>query len=353
MNATSTGSQIARITYGRKNNMGFTLNWGVAGVGMITHDFLTAMANHPANQHKVIALAGKDVNRVHRLAMLHNICTTYESYESLAQDNSIDIVFVSVMNLQHYDVAKLMLENGKHVLCEKPMGMTYKQTKSLVDLARERKVFLLEGMWSRFFPAYEALDKHISSGGLGDVYHVNVQFGVEINDLERNLMRDLGGGAVMDLGVYMLQLVQFVYKEPPIDIMCTGHLSKAGVDESLSCALKYKDGRIATISAHTRTNMTNRAEITGTKGTITLDYFWCPTTLQISAANNTEWTLPKGKFNYHFHNSAGLSYEIQECWDCLANGSLESQKMTLDESILLSKIADTMRAQLGVLDVEL
>lgn len=72
----------------------------------------------------------------------------------------------------------------------------------------------------------------------------------------------------MDLGIYMLQLVQFVYKEPPIDIMCTGHLSKAGVDESLSCALKYRDGRIATISAHTRINMTNRAEITGTKGTI-------------------------------------------------------------------------------------
>lgn len=98
-----------------------------------------------------------------------------------------DIVFVSVLNLQHYEVTKLMLENGKHVLCEKPMGMTYKQTKSLVDLAREKKLFLLEGMWSRFFPAYDALDKHITSGGLGDIYHINVQFGVEINDIERNL----------------------------------------------------------------------------------------------------------------------------------------------------------------------
>lgn len=98
-----------------------------------------------------------------------------------------DIVFVSVLNLQHYEITKLMLENGKHVLCEKPMGMTYKQTKSLVDLAREKKVFLLEGMWSRFFPAYDALDQHISSGGLGDIYHISIQFGVEINDIERNL----------------------------------------------------------------------------------------------------------------------------------------------------------------------
>lgn len=81
-------------------------------------------------------------------------------------------------------------------------------------------------------------------------------------------MKDLGGGAVLDLGVYMLQLVQFVYKDTPTDIVCTGHLSKAGVDESISCALKYTDGRTATISAHTRATMTNKAEIVGTKGTI-------------------------------------------------------------------------------------
>lgn len=83
-------------------------------------------------------------------------------------------------------------------------------------------------------------------------------------------MKDLGGGAVLDLGIYMLQLVQFIYKDPPTDIVCTGHLSKAGVDESISCALKYKDGRTATLSAHTRANMTNKAEIVGTKGAITV-----------------------------------------------------------------------------------
>ncbi|XP_049883007.1 trans-1,2-dihydrobenzene-1,2-diol dehydrogenase-like isoform X1 [Pectinophora gossypiella] len=333
-----------------EESMGIQLKWGIAGVGMIAHDFLTALETLPAEQHKVVAIAGKDLERVHRLATLHKINTAYEGYQALACDDSIDIVFVSVLNLQHYEITKLMLDNGKHVLCEKPMGMTYKQTKSLVDLAREKKLFLLEGMWSRFFPAYDALDQHIASGGLGDIYHISIQFGVEINEIERNLMKDLGGGAVLDLGVYMLQLVQFIYKEPPTDIVCTGHLSKAGVDESISCALKYKDGRTATLSAHTRANMTNRAEIIGTKGSIGLDYFWCPTVLHISAANNTEWTLPKGKYKFHFHNSAGLSYEIQECWDCINAGVQESPKMNLDESVLLSKLTDTMRAQLGVLE---
>ncbi|CAH0766247.1 unnamed protein product [Diatraea saccharalis] len=328
------------------------LRWGLAGVGMIAHDFLTAMATLPDDRHKAVAIAGKDIDRVSRLATLHHITTSHESYDALAHDNDVDIVFVSVLNLQHYEVTKLMLENGKHVLCEKPLGMTYKQVKSLVDLAREKKLFLLEGMWSRFFPAYDALDKHISSGGLGDIYHINIQFGVEINEIERNLMKDLGGGAVLDLGIYMLQLAQFVYKQPPLDVVCTGHISKAGVDESASCSLKYKEGKTATLSAHTRAAMTNKAEIIGTKGIVVLDYFWCPTVLHISAANSTEWTLPKGKFKFHFHNSAGLSYEIQECFDSISQGLLESPKMSLDESILLAKLTETMRAQLGVLEEE-
>lgn len=85
-------------------------------------------------------------------------------------------------------------------------------------------------------------------------------------------MKDLGGGAVLDLGIYMLQLVQFVYKEPPTDIVCSGHLSKLGVDESVSCALKFRDGRTATVAAHTRATMPNRAEIIGTKGTISVRF---------------------------------------------------------------------------------
>lgn len=94
-----------------------------------------------------------------------------------------------------------------------------------------------------------------------------MRFCVEKSDISFR-MKDLGGGVVLDLGIYMLQLLQFIYKEPPTDIMCTGHLSKTGVDESMSCALKYKDGRTATIAAHTRAALANRAEINGTKGTI-------------------------------------------------------------------------------------
>lgn len=102
-------------------------------------------------------------------------------------------------------------------------------------------------------------------------------------------MKDLGGGAVLDLGIYMLQLVQYIYKDAPTDVVCTGHLSKSGVDESISCALKYADGRTATLSAHTRATMSNRAEIIGTKNSISVRIFFL--ILIISLENVSGWTI--------------------------------------------------------------
>lgn len=99
-----------------------------------------------------------------------------------------DVVYVGVANNQHFQVAMIMLENGKHVLCEKPLCMTYSEASTLIDFARSKNLFLLEGMWSRFFPAYEALDKHVSSGSLGDVYLVRAEFGVPTDDKERSLL---------------------------------------------------------------------------------------------------------------------------------------------------------------------
>lgn len=324
------------------------LRWGIAGVGMISHDFLTALGTLPSTEHRVIAVAGKDLDKTHNLATLHKVPVAYEGFEALATDQSIDIVFVSVMNQQHYQISKLMLEHGKHVLCEKPLCMGYNQTEKLISLAKEKKLFLMEGMWSRFFPAYEALAEHIQSGGLGEIYQVNVQFGVEISDAERALMKDLGGGVVMDLGVYMLQFAQMIYKEEPISIVCGGHTNKLGVDESMSCVLTYPGGKIATLMTHTRIMLNNEAEVIGSKGKITLEQFWCPTVLQTSPANITEWTLPRAKYRFNFFNSAGLSYEVQECRNCINKGLLESPKMTWDESLSLARLEDTLRKQLGV-----
>lgn len=97
-----------------------------------------------------------------------------------------DIVYIGVITPQHFDVAKLMLEHDKHVLCEKPMGMNYREAKELVELAKLKKLFFMEGVWSRFFPAYESLDKHVQSGSMGDVLQVNAQFGVPMSEKERN-----------------------------------------------------------------------------------------------------------------------------------------------------------------------
>lgn len=102
--------------------------------------------------------------------------------------SNIDIVYIGAPNAHHYRLVKLMLENDKHVLCEKPLSPSCKETKELIELAKSKKLFLMEGLWSRFFPVYEALDKHVQTNGLGDIFVVNVQFGVQISDDERLLL---------------------------------------------------------------------------------------------------------------------------------------------------------------------
>lgn len=161
------------------------LKWGIATAGKISHDFATAVGTLPESDHQLVAVAARDLERAKEFAELHKIQQAYKGYDGLAKDPNVDIVYVGNLNPQHYEVSMLMLEHGKHVLVEKPMCMNSKQAKKLIDFARSKKLFLMEAIWSRFFPSYEYVRKQIQSGALGDIVEVNVEFGVEIANIER------------------------------------------------------------------------------------------------------------------------------------------------------------------------
>ncbi|XP_077296375.1 trans-1,2-dihydrobenzene-1,2-diol dehydrogenase-like [Arctopsyche grandis] len=324
------------------------LSWGIVDVGPISHDFVTALATLPKKEHKIVSVVAKNVKQTEAFAILHDIKTSYSEYESLATDENVEIVYIGAPNLHHYKLTKLMLENGKHVLCEKPLCTSYEDSKKLISLAQSKNLFLMEGIWSRFFPVYEALDQHIQTNSLGDVLVVNVQFGVQISEDERVLMKEFGGGAILDLGIYALQFAQLIYKDDPIKISCTGHLGICGIDESMSCILRYSNGRIATITTHSKVLLPNEAIIIGTKGSLKLSTFWAPTILQTSAANITEWQLPHARHRFNFHNSAGLTYEAQECRRCIRAGLIESSKLTHNETLSIAKIADELQRQMSI-----
>lgn len=161
------------------------LRWGIASAGKISHDFVNAIGTLPVNDHRVVAVAARSQSTAETFAKLHGIPQAYGGYDHLANDRNVDIVYVGTLNPQHYEVARLMLENGKHVLCEKPLCMNAAQVTALQQFAAERKLFLMEAIWSRFFPSYQYVRKQLRNGAIGELRQVDVAFGFPMADVAR------------------------------------------------------------------------------------------------------------------------------------------------------------------------
>ncbi|XP_049870206.1 trans-1,2-dihydrobenzene-1,2-diol dehydrogenase-like [Pectinophora gossypiella] len=326
------------------------LRWGIVTAAKICNDFVNAFNSYPQTGDQVIAaIAARDQTRASDFAKLHGIPKVFPSYQALAESKDVDVVYIGALNPDHYPLAKLFLENGKHVLCEKPLCLNYKQTKSLISLAKKNKLFLMEAVWSRFSPAYIALEQQISSGKLGEVQHVEVNFGVPIEGVERLWKKEMGGSAIMDLGVYLLQFAQFILKEEPVKVTAVGELNQDGVDLVDTVVLEYSGGRRAVLNAHARVQLWNKATVYGTKGRLTLEEpFHFPTQLINVDGSTQEFPLHDSKLPYNFDNSAGLVFEAIEVARCIKEGLLESPRMSHQDSLIISKLQDTIRKQVGV-----
>ncbi|XP_063985486.1 trans-1,2-dihydrobenzene-1,2-diol dehydrogenase-like [Diachasmimorpha longicaudata] len=322
--------------------------WGIVSTGKIAHDFTTALATLPNTEHQAVAVAARDVSRAEKFAQLHNISKHYGNYEALAKDTNVEIVYIGVQNPQHLEVAKLMLENGKHVLCEKPLTLNVKQSTDLINFAKKKGLFLMEAIWSRCFPLYERVKKEIQEGTIGDVKQIVASFGFRMPDVERLNKKTLGGGTVLDLGVYTIQLAQFIFDgEHPVSIKASGFLNNDGVDQSMSAIMLYSNNRTATLMTHAFVTLPNEAHIIGTKGIIKIPQFWCPVKVELPSGT-VEHPLPVGPHEFNFLNSAGLRFEAMEARVCLKAGLKESPKISHAESLRIAEIEDELRRQLGV-----
>lgn len=161
-----------------------TLRWGIVSAGKISHDFVTALGTL-TEHHRVVAIAARDFNRAKDFATLHEIEKFYGNYDELANDSDVEVVYIGNLNPHHFAVAMLMLENGKHVLCEKPLCMNEKEVRRLVTVAEKKKLFLMEAIKSRFYPSYRYLQEQIESGTLGEILEVHVTLGSQISQIDR------------------------------------------------------------------------------------------------------------------------------------------------------------------------
>lgn len=218
----------------------------------------------------------------------------------------------------------MVLDNGKHILCEKPLCMNTRETKELVEYAQSKKLFLMEAIWSRFFPAYLRLREEIEKGTIGDVIQVRVEMGLQFPEDNWRRSKEVGGGTVLDMGTYTTQFATLCFKGlQPEKILAGGHLNSSGADDSSSATIIYPGGKTATLITHSRTNLPNEAVVAGTKGVMKLPFpFWAANKLEMPDGKVLEFPLPQSDKEINFWNSTGLSYQCKEVRRCILEGKM-------------------------------
>jgi predicted dehydrogenase len=325
-----------------------TYTWGIIGPGRIANKFAVALAL--VEGARLGAVASRDGNRAREFAAAHGAERWYDSYEQLAEDPAIDVVYIATPHGFHAEHALLCLLRGKAVLCEKPMALFNGQVREMVDAARANNAFLMEAMWTRFLPVMEKTLALIREGRIGEIRYVRADFGFSAPFNPEGRLYDLrlGGGSLLDIGVYPLFLCLQLLGEPD-SIRAAGHLSPTGSDETCHAILQYRDGRSAVISSTLTCPTSITAEIGGTEGMIQLPSPWYKNDkLVLTRMGSGTASLGAPETIQLEPMVNGFEYQAREVMRCLEEGRIESPSMPHAFSLTMSKVMDAIRGQIGV-----
>ncbi|CAL8382903.1 unnamed protein product [Arctogadus glacialis] len=323
--------------------------WGICSAGKISHDFTVALKSLPDSDHKIVAVGARNLEDAQKFAEKHSIPAAYGSYEELSRDPSVDVVYLGSIHPRHLSLSLLFMTAKKNVLCEKPLAMNSREVEEMVACARANNVFLMEAVWTRFFPASLEIKRLLAQGALGELKMVRAEFGAPLLGVPRAMEKELGGGALLDIGIYCLQFACMVFQgERPESVQASGGCLETGVDECMVVTMKYSGNRMAVCLISNAVALPNEAVITGTKGSVRVPaHMWCPTSLIVNG-EETQYPLPEPYLPTNFLNSTGMRYEAEEVRQCLLKGLKESPGMTHADSVLLAWLEDKARRQVGV-----
>jgi predicted dehydrogenase len=318
------------------------VRWGILGTGAIARQFVRGLRSVP--DAEVFAVGSRSEASASKFADKRNISHRHAGYAGLASDPDVDVVYIATPHPFHAENATLCLEAGKPVLCEKPFSVNAAEAERVVGLAREKGLFLMEGMWTRFFPLMEEVRRLVSTGALGEVRMLNVDFGfrAEADPASRLFAPWLGGGALLDVGVYCVSFASMVLG-PPSGSVGIPHLGDTGVDEQASIILEHEGGRLANLSVGIRTTTPQEATIMGTEGYVRIHHpWWRPQSMTISRPGEEDETIEAPV------TGNGFNYEAAEVMRCLEAGKTESNIMPLDETISVLRTMDGIREAWGL-----
>lgn len=321
--------------------MAKTYNWGIIGLGSIAHKFADALTVVP--NARLHAVASRSAEKASKFAQQYNASHYYGNYEAIVHDREIDAIYIATPHNLHYQNTMMCLKQGIPVLCEKPFAINAKEAAGMIELARSNNIFLMEAFWTRFLPGIKKVLELIQSGAIGQIKMVKADFGfkAEFNPSSRLFDLDLGGGSLLDVGVYPLFLSLLLLGKPS-SIKAISHIGRTGVDENCGIIFDYSNGEMANLFSSIVTDTITQAEIFGETGSIRIHKKWfMPSPVSLIKGDKEE------KFEFDFTGN-GYNYEIEEVVKCLEEGKTESELLPLDFSLDLMELLDHVKKECGI-----
>jgi predicted dehydrogenase len=318
------------------------IRWGILGTGNIATSFCKGLVTLP--DAKLTAIGSRSLDTANEFADRFGAPNRHASYAALAQDPEVDVIYIATPHTLHLENTLLCLEAGKAVLCEKPFTINAAQARQAIDAARSRGLFLMDAIWSRFFPMMDGLRALLAEGAIGEVRMVSADFGFRTSFApeKRIFNPELGGGALLDVGVYPISLASMILGKPDRSVSLAD-LGQTGVDEGAAMVLGYRGGRLAVLHTATRTRTPHDAVLMGTEGFIRLHSpWWIPQSFTVDRPGQE----PQ-RHDFPF-TANGYNYEAAEVQRCLRAGLTESPIMPLDETLAIMETMDDLRAQWGL-----
>ena len=318
------------------------IRFGIVGTGTIAHRFAEAIKN--VDNAELVAVASRTKENAEKFGCEFDIPVRFDSYEKMAFSDVIDAAYIAVPHSGHIGCSCLMMNNGKHVLCEKPMAVNSKEAEEMFRCARENNVLLMEAMWARLVPGTIKMLELVENGVLGDILGVEGKFCYSMDEDEMDhhvFKRENGGGSLLDVGVYGLNFASWYLGKDVETINAQSDIYN-GVDSHTCVLLKYKNGAIADISSAILLRKPNEGYVYGNKGYARLLRFYAPQEIDIYLNNGETVKIPVP------YAGNGFEEQIAHFSECVSKGLKESPVVTHEQTLYITKQMDKIRKITGV-----
>ena len=316
------------------------MNVGIIGAGHIAEKMATTLAR--MDDMSCLAVASRSLEKAQAFASRFDIPRAYGSYDELLADPDVELVYVAVPHSCHFDVTRRAIIAGKPCLVEKSFMANATEAAAIIAMAREAGVFVAEAMWPRYMPVRAIAREVLASGVIGKPVMVNASLAYNVSEKERVQKPELGGGALLDLGVYLLTFVRMYCDSPISKLNTTCVVSDTGVDATENITLVLEDGTLASLQCSAWSQGDNHGVIAGTTGYLVFDDLINPTKLMVCRKRHIvekEIILPE--------QITGFEYQLRACRDAIAAGQIEPPQMPHGETLYIMHLMDRLRAEWG------